>query len=115
MGHRQAGGGDLAAGDVDDDAAAGAALAPGAGGVGLAGGGDEAGAAGVHGEAVEVAAVLGVRAEMKRGHQAARKLEELSTVARQENRVLTKIGRPEGRRPTSWAKTSPVCQVTCGT
>jgi hypothetical protein len=35
-------------------------------------------------------------------------------VATQENKVLTKIGRPSAPIATSWASTSPVTHITCG-
>ena len=72
--HRQAAGHDLAAGHVDQAAAAGLVRPPAAGGVGLAQGGDVPGPAVHQGQAVEVAAVLGGQGGDERrpppGHEA---------------------------------------------
>ena len=58
MRHRQARGHDLVRGHIDDDAAIGALFAPAVGHIGARDGRDEGGPASVHGEAVEMAAVL---------------------------------------------------------
>jgi hypothetical protein len=106
--HRQAGGDDLAAGDVDDDATVGAMVAPAVDDVGLADRGDVRRSAVLHRQSVEVAAILGREPAEER-----RAPERLEAVRLGERRQAAEEGVDEdqpavGVDAMSWMSRSPV-------